>query len=231
MNCEAGGGRRERLRVSSVRASSRRSRLWRTCWTRAVHSASIRQLAIQPGYRRVVRESDKRPRDSRFDLSRANAFHSSRRDCYRTGPCKRDEEMAARSTEQLLNGQLAALSAPLSDDSLRALALIVGPAMLLEALDLIDKDSGAKSVTLGIPSDALSWRTCATETASSRFGLALAFPQSLASSLLTADPSTKSRAHLVVSLTPSTRTCQRAAGSVRAQRSRTASWLRATRSP
>ncbi|POY71010.1 hypothetical protein BMF94_5935 [Rhodotorula taiwanensis] len=52
--------------------------------------------------------------------------------------------MAARSTEQLLHGQLAALSAPLSDDSLRALALIVGPAMLLEALDLIDKDSVAR---------------------------------------------------------------------------------------
>lgn len=50
--------------------------------------------------------------------------------------------MAAHSSSQLLNGQLAALAAPLSDDSLHALALVVGPAMLLEALDLIDQDQG-----------------------------------------------------------------------------------------
>ena len=50
--------------------------------------------------------------------------------------------MAAHSSSQLLNGQLAALEAPLSDDSLHALALVVGPAMLLEALDLIDQDQG-----------------------------------------------------------------------------------------
>ncbi|GAA5988287.1 hypothetical protein JCM10908_002150 [Rhodotorula pacifica] len=54
--------------------------------------------------------------------------------------------MAAYATEQLLNGQLAALSAPLSDDSLHALALIVGPAMLLEALDLLDKDQVARII-------------------------------------------------------------------------------------
>lgn len=56
--------------------------------------------------------------------------------------------MAAQSTSQLLNGQLAALDAPLSDDSLHALALLVGPAMLLEALDLIDKDQGAAPPSL-----------------------------------------------------------------------------------
>lgn len=52
--------------------------------------------------------------------------------------------MAAQSSSQLLNGQLAALDAPLSDDSLHALALLVGPAMLLEALDLVDKDQGTR---------------------------------------------------------------------------------------
>ncbi|KWU42333.1 hypothetical protein RHOSPDRAFT_36131 [Rhodotorula sp. JG-1b] len=54
--------------------------------------------------------------------------------------------MAAQSSSQLLNGQLAALDAPLSDDSLHALALLVGPAMLLEALDLVDKDQVARIV-------------------------------------------------------------------------------------
>lgn len=56
--------------------------------------------------------------------------------------------MAAQSGSQLLNGQLAALDAPLSDDSLHALALVVGPAMLLEALDLIDKDQGTALLAL-----------------------------------------------------------------------------------
>lgn len=59
--------------------------------------------------------------------------------------------MAAQSSSQLLNGQLAALVAPLSDDSLHALALLVGPAMLLEALDLIDKDQGTRCSCLALP--------------------------------------------------------------------------------
>ncbi|BGP56087.1 hypothetical protein JCM8202_005237 [Rhodotorula sphaerocarpa] len=54
--------------------------------------------------------------------------------------------MAARATELLLNGELAALSAPLSDDSLRALALTVGGSMLLDALDLLDNDQVARIV-------------------------------------------------------------------------------------
>ncbi|CEQ41335.1 SPOSA6832_03027, partial [Sporobolomyces salmonicolor] len=52
--------------------------------------------------------------------------------------------MAASSLAQLLNGQLASLSSPLSDGDFRALALIVGSSMLLEALDLIDKDEVAR---------------------------------------------------------------------------------------
>ncbi|GAA5883659.1 hypothetical protein JCM3774_003081 [Rhodotorula dairenensis] len=54
--------------------------------------------------------------------------------------------MAAHSTAQLLNGLVAALTAPLADDSLHALALVVGPAMLLEALHLLDKDQVARIV-------------------------------------------------------------------------------------
>ncbi|GAA5902114.1 hypothetical protein JCM5296_006607 [Sporobolomyces johnsonii] len=52
--------------------------------------------------------------------------------------------MAADSLAQLLNGQLASLSSPLSDSDFRALALIVGSSMLLDALDLIDKDEVAR---------------------------------------------------------------------------------------
>ncbi|BGP41023.1 hypothetical protein JCM10450v2_005039 [Rhodotorula kratochvilovae] len=52
--------------------------------------------------------------------------------------------MAAHAHAQLLNGALAALAPPLSDAHLRTLALVVGPTMLLDALDLIDKDLVAR---------------------------------------------------------------------------------------
>lgn len=48
--------------------------------------------------------------------------------------------MAAQHAHaQLVNGALAALSPPVSDAHLRTLALVVGPSMLTDALDLIDK--------------------------------------------------------------------------------------------
>ena len=44
---------------------------------------------------------------------------------------------------RLLAGQIAALSNPLSENDLRSLALLTSPSILLDALDLVDKGSGA----------------------------------------------------------------------------------------
>ncbi|GAA6056088.1 hypothetical protein JCM3770_001963 [Rhodotorula araucariae] len=52
--------------------------------------------------------------------------------------------MASHAQSQVLNGVLAAITPPLSDGHLRTLALVVGPAMLLDALDLVDKDLVAR---------------------------------------------------------------------------------------
>ncbi|GAA6002884.1 uncharacterized protein JCM10292_001355 [Rhodotorula paludigena] len=51
---------------------------------------------------------------------------------------------ATAALESLVHGQLAHLSVPLSDDHLRSLALVVGPTMLVDALDLVDKDQVAR---------------------------------------------------------------------------------------
>lgn len=79
-----------------------------------------------------------------FGRSSAASTHAGRAGldsecCRGSSPAAR---MAAHATAQLLNGLVAALAAPLADDQLHALALVVGPAMLLEALDLLDKDQG-----------------------------------------------------------------------------------------
>lgn len=55
-------------------------------------------------------------------------------------------DIATHSLEQLLNGHIASLELPFSDDDLRTLALLVGPATLLDALDLVDRDQGAREV-------------------------------------------------------------------------------------
>ncbi|BGP33009.1 hypothetical protein JCM10296v2_004798 [Rhodotorula toruloides] len=49
-------------------------------------------------------------------------------------------DAAVYSLEQLLNGHLASLEPPFSDDDLRTLALLVSPTTLLDALDLVDRD-------------------------------------------------------------------------------------------
>ncbi|BGP71273.1 hypothetical protein NBRC10513v2_004642 [Rhodotorula toruloides] len=53
-------------------------------------------------------------------------------------------DAAVYSLEQLLNGHLASLEPPFSDDDLRTLALLVGPTTLLDALDLVDRDQVAR---------------------------------------------------------------------------------------
>ncbi|BGO99561.1 hypothetical protein JCM10021v2_003237 [Rhodotorula toruloides] len=57
-------------------------------------------------------------------------------------------DAAVYSLEQLLNGHLASLEPPFSDDDLRTLALLVGPTTLLDALDLVDRDQGALKTRL-----------------------------------------------------------------------------------
>ncbi|BGP25492.1 zinc finger, SWIM-type protein [Rhodotorula toruloides] len=54
------------------------------------------------------------------------------------------EDTAVYSLEQLLNGHIAWLEPPFSDDDLRTLALLVGPSTLLNALDLVDRDQVAR---------------------------------------------------------------------------------------
>ncbi|GAA5915127.1 hypothetical protein JCM8208_002635 [Rhodotorula glutinis] len=55
--------------------------------------------------------------------------------------------MATPAHAQLLDGALSSLAPPLLDSHLSTLALVVGPTMLLDALDLVDKRSVARITT------------------------------------------------------------------------------------
>jgi len=55
--------------------------------------------------------------------------------------------MATPAHAQLLDGALSGFTPPLLDSHLATLALVVGPTMLLDALDLIDKRSVARITT------------------------------------------------------------------------------------
>ncbi|GAA5852179.1 hypothetical protein JCM9279_006923 [Rhodotorula babjevae] len=71
------------------------------------------------------------------------------------------------NAHQLLDGALSSLTAPLLDAHLSTLALVVGPTMLLDALDLVDKRSVAR---INTPAGAVVYQVAASSSSAAPGG-------------------------------------------------------------